>query len=217
MRDAKEVWISGASLRLSGLLWAPERRNGDSAPAAVLCHPHPLHGGDQRNSVLAGLRLALVAAGWHVLTFDFRGVSQSQGTYGEGIGEADDAAAALACLSSLPDVDSQRVLLAGYSFGAWAGLRAVGLGAPVGAVAMVAPPLGLWDFAEARGLGIPLLAVVGDRDAYCPPERLAAWSAGAGAAAEVSLVAGADHFFAGREAEVGDVVTGFARRRLPRA
>ena len=77
-----------------------------------------MYGGDMRNYVVATLCEAAVAQGLVALRFNFRGVGASQGTHEQGRGERSDVAAALAYLRSLPEIDSGRVGLAGYSFGA---------------------------------------------------------------------------------------------------
>lgn len=80
---------------------------------AVLCHPHPLHGGSMDNKVIQTLARAYLQAGWRVVRFNFRGVGQSAGSYGESLGELEDA---LSVISS--QAPSGALSLAGFSFGA---------------------------------------------------------------------------------------------------
>jgi alpha/beta superfamily hydrolase len=88
--------------------------------AAVVCHPHPLGGGTMNNNVVYRLTKALVDAGVVVLRFNFRGVGASTGQHDGGVGEEDDARAALEALARrhprLP------LWMAGFSFGARVGL-----------------------------------------------------------------------------------------------
>ena len=53
---------------------------------AVLCHPHPLHGGTMDNKVVVTLARAFRETGIPTLRFNFRGVGSSAGTYDEGNG-----------------------------------------------------------------------------------------------------------------------------------
>ncbi|MBZ5727155.1 MAG: alpha/beta hydrolase [Acidobacteriia bacterium] len=106
--------VAGAAGRLECLLEEPE-----GAPprlAAVLCHPHPLYGGTMHNKVVYRMARGLRHTGIVVLRFNFRGVGQSEGTYGHAAGEIEDARAALSWLRerypALP------FALAGFSFGA---------------------------------------------------------------------------------------------------
>ena len=68
-----------------GLLTRP--RMNAQTPGIVICHPHPLRGGNMLNNVVVALAEAFAADGFAVLQFNFRGVSSSTGHYAEGIGE----------------------------------------------------------------------------------------------------------------------------------
>ena len=87
---------------------------------AVVCHPHPLHGGTMDNKVVQTLARALLALGWTVVRFNFRGVGQSAGVWDDGRGEVDDA---LAVITQHRDA-GQPLLLAGFSFGAFVAAEA---------------------------------------------------------------------------------------------
>jgi uncharacterized protein len=87
---------------------------------AVVCHPHPQHGGTMDNKVAQTLARAFVQLGHRVVRFNFRGVGASQGEWDEGRGEIDDALAVIAAHrdAALP------LLLAGFSFGAYVASQA---------------------------------------------------------------------------------------------
>lgn len=76
------------------------------------------------------------------------------------------------------------------------------------AVAAVAPPLAMVDTGDIGSLAMPLLVVAGDRDSYCPRADVDAFAASR-PGTRVGLLAGADHFLVGREAEVGAAVAAF--------
>jgi len=115
----EHVTFPVGDITLEGLLWAPPQ-----APSvgAVLCHPHPLYGGEMRNNVVSALAEALQRAGVATLRFNFRGVGQSGGEHGGGEAEIEDVKAAVTYLLSRQAVKT--VAVAGYSFGAIVGLRA---------------------------------------------------------------------------------------------
>ena len=69
-----------------------------SAGIAVVCHPHPQHGGTMHNKVVHTLARALQEQGRTTLRFNYRGVGGSAGSYDGGVGETDDARAAIAWL-----------------------------------------------------------------------------------------------------------------------
>lgn len=81
---------------------------------AVVCHPHPLHGGTLDNKVVQTIARAYVQAGWRAVRFNFRGVGRSQGQWDEGRGEVDDAWAVIQ--SQAPQ---GALALAGFSFGSF--------------------------------------------------------------------------------------------------
>src|ERR1700704_4869257 len=138
----RPLFLPGPAGRLEALLWDVPGRGGIERPplAAVVCHPHPLFGGTMHNKVVYQTAKTLHRFGLPVLRFNFRGVGLSDGAYDKGRGEVEDVAAALDFLTGkYPDVP---LLLAGFSFGSWVGLRAgcsdsrvmelIGLGLPVG-------------------------------------------------------------------------------------
>src|SRR5262249_33143391 len=105
--------------RIEGLLDDP-----DAAPAAVavVCHPHPLQGGTMQNKVAYMLARAFNDLGAVSLRFNFRGVGASEGTFDRGIGETDDALAAIAWL--MTQSPALPLWLGGFSFGSFVALRA---------------------------------------------------------------------------------------------
>src|SRR5574340_1736779 len=114
----------------------------DSPPApprgiAVLCHPHPLHGGTMDNKVVQTLARSFVQLGWRAVRFYFRGIGASEGRCDEGRGEVDDALAVAAAQRdpSLP------LALGGFSFGGYVAAVAadrLSASAPVRRVVLVA-------------------------------------------------------------------------------
>jgi len=61
---------SGGST-LEGLLSLPAVT---PAISVVICHPHPLYGGDMRNNVVSGMARVFQSSGMATLRFNFRGV-----------------------------------------------------------------------------------------------------------------------------------------------
>jgi uncharacterized protein len=87
---------------------------------AVVCHPHPQHGGTLDNKVAQTLARAFVQLGWRSVRFNFRGVGSSAGVWDEGVGEIDDA---LAVIAAHRDATTP-FMLAGFSFGAYVASQA---------------------------------------------------------------------------------------------
>jgi uncharacterized protein len=174
----------------------------------VVCHPHPLYGGDMDNPVVIRAAEVARAAGHATLRFNFRGAGASEGTHDKGRGEQADVTAAMAALAThLPA--GRRVGVVGYSFGAAMAARATRPSAPAAPLGLIAPPLGMYDFDFLQGPFPPaspgrLLLVAGTADPYCPVEalhRLAAVTS-----AEVRIIEGADHFFFGKLYPLGEAI-----------
>jgi uncharacterized protein len=92
-----------------------EAGSGPAKGVAIICHPHPVHGGTMDNKVAQTLARACVLAGWRAVRFNFRGVGASTGTWDEGRGEVDDAMAVLQAQAA----PGTAVLVAGFSFGGY--------------------------------------------------------------------------------------------------
>jgi alpha/beta superfamily hydrolase len=87
---------------------------------AIVCHPHPQHGGTMDNKVVQTLARAFVQLGWRSLRFNFRGIGASAGAWDEGVGEIDDALAVIAAARA----PGEALMLAGFSFGAYVASQA---------------------------------------------------------------------------------------------
>ena len=91
--DSENLFLDGPAGRLEAILETPTE--GEIVGAAVICHPHPQHGGTMHNKVAHTLARSFVRLGYRVLRFNFRGTEASDGSYDEGVGELDDALAAI--------------------------------------------------------------------------------------------------------------------------
>jgi alpha/beta superfamily hydrolase len=200
---------------LEGEIRRPE---GAARSAAVICHPHPRRGGSKDHPLLWAIRNELARRGFAVLSFNFRGVMNSGGTYGGGRLEVRDVAAAIDRVG----LDAPGPpLLAGWSFGASVALREAVEDVRIGALALVGIPLRPRDFdvppvpdeTSLRSLRAPALLLAGDRDEFCPPEELRALGERI-ERCEVVVAAGTNHFFWRREREAAGIVGEFANRSL---
>src|SRR6202049_1846907 len=200
----RTLFFPGLAGRLEGLLWGVREREDDARPplAVVVCHPHPLFGGTMHNKVVYQTAKTLHRFSLPVLRFNFRGAGLSEGAHDEGRGEQDDVSAALDFLAK--EYPSAPLLLAGFSFGSWVGLRTgckdsrvthlIGLGLPVGNLASR-------EFSYLEACDKPKLLVSGQLDAYGPPDKLIAlvekFPPHMKERTSIAIISGADHFFAG--------------------
>ena len=141
------------------------------------------------------LAVGLAADGWRVVRFDFRGVGRSQGAYGEGFGETDDA---LAVLAAVEAECGRRPVLVGYSFGGAVACRAAARHA-VERLVLVATPTDVTGSAlqptvDAPRVTAPTHLVVGDEDPFVSVAQAQALASQFQPAAGLTVLAGAAHF-----------------------
>src|SRR5215470_9205776 len=124
--NSRNFFLEGPAGRLEAILWTPASPSQERLRlAAVVCHPHPLFGGTMHNKVVYQAAKSLDALGLPVLRFNFRGAGMSAGKHDQGRGEQGDVRVALDFLAA--EFAGVPILLAGFSFGSWVGLR-VGCG-----------------------------------------------------------------------------------------
>ena len=199
----RTFFIDGPAGKLESLLWTTAA--ADPPFVAVVCHPHPLFGGTLHNKVVYQAAKALHNLGAPVLRFNFRGAGLSEGTHDNGRGEQDDVRAALDYLAR--EFPGKPILLAGFSFGSFVGLRVgcgdsrvtrvIGLGLPVNNV----------DMTYLRDCAKPKLFIQGGEDQFGSRANIEALFATLPEPKRLVIVEGADHFFAGKLQEVSAAIT----------
>lgn len=119
-RILESVFIDGPAGKLEALHEGPDD-GVDIERVAVVCHPHPLHGGTLHNKVVFRLARGIRNSGSAVIRFNFRGVGLSEGKHDDGKGEQDDVRAVVAFANErYPDLP---VIGSGFSFGSNIALR----------------------------------------------------------------------------------------------
>jgi alpha/beta superfamily hydrolase len=159
-----EVMFAGPDGRLEGRYHHAKQPN---APAALVLHPHPLHGGTMNNRVVYALFERFRDMGFSVLRFNFRGVGRSQGRYDGGIGEISDAAAALDFLQAV-NPSASALWVAGYSFGAYVGMQLLMRRPEMGGFVSVSLPASHYDFSFLAPCPCNGLVVHGAEDELVP-------------------------------------------------
>lgn len=159
---------------------------------AVLCHPHPLHGGSMSNKVVQTLARAFVTLGYRAVRFNFRGVGHSQGAWDEGRGEVEDALAVLASqrLADLP------LALGGFSFGAYVAACAaaqLAAQAPVERLVLIGPATSNFDLPNVAA---DTIVVHGEADDVVPLSATLDWARPQ--VLPVIVLPGVGHFFHGQ-------------------
>jgi alpha/beta superfamily hydrolase len=216
----RSVTLAGPAGQLEALLnqGAPDARF-----AALLCHPHPLGGGNLHNKVVYHAMKVLNDPAWGlglpVLRFNFRGTGLSEGAH-DGVAETNDVLAGMDWLERefrLP------LIVAGFSFGAAMALSAcslpgtshrdvralIALGLPVTAADRA------YQYSFLHNLTTSKLFLSGDRDQFAPAEQLTQVAASAADPKRLILIPGADHFFTDQLAPMQHSLAGWLKEQLP--
>jgi alpha/beta superfamily hydrolase len=202
------LMISAGAVTLEAHLREPE---GEVRGAVVLCHPHPVYGGTMDNRIIYRASKVAAKEGFAALRFNFRGAGHSSGQYDQGLGEMEDVAAIIDWIEN--KYPGKPLALAGYSFGAWVGLR-VGCSDPrIRAMVGIGLPLDLYDFDYLVDYSNPSLYIVGSGDEFCSGANLERLAALLPPASKVLRIQGADHFFTGRIEEVEGAIGRFLSDR----
>ena len=176
----------------------------DRPPVATLVclHPLPTAGGFMDSHIIRKAAARLPAlADLAVLRFNFRGVSSprgtSQGSFGHGLDEAHDLAAAMAFVAErgLP-----APWLVGWSFGTEVALK-FGLRHPIVGAVLLSPPLHRAtpdEVAAWAGSGKRLVALIPEFDDYLRPAEAASGFASV-AEATIIDVEGGKHLWVGEK------------------
>ena len=203
--------LEGPAGPLEALLWTSPVAN--PALAALVCHPHPLFGGTMHNKVVFRVSKTLHRRGVPVLRFNFRGAGLSEGSHDKGKGEADDVRTALDFLAK--EFPGRPILLAGFSFGAWVGLRVGCRDERVGELVGLGLPVNDTSMAYLKTCKKPKLILQGSRDQFGSRERIEALFAELPEPKRVVFIEGGDHFFTGHLPEMAAALDGWLAERHP--
>lgn len=198
----RTFFLKGPAGRIEAMLWTATRAEADPRRVAVVCHPHPLFGGTMHNKVVFQLAKTLHQHEVPVLRFNFRGAGLSEGRHDKGRGETGDVEAAVDYLAA--EFPGKPILLAGFSFGAYVGMRVgctdgrakelVGAGIP-------ADNSDLSYLAECKK---PKLILQSTHDQYGSHEGVERLFEKLQEPKTLAFIEAPDHFFAGKLPQMGE-------------
>ncbi len=200
-------------LTLEGVLSLPEGLP-QPYPAIVMCHPHPMLGGNMDNPVVTSVCRAACEGGIASFRFNFRGVEGSEGEFKSGDAVHEDIKSALNMMRRWPGVDGKRIALVGYSFGAGAILRGLRHFRRARILALIAPPLSSIGDSRIVKDRRSKLFIVGQKDQLVSSVELQRTLDGVREPLQFREIAGGDHSLSGCEWETADEVVGFVRETL---
>lgn len=200
----EKLTITGPAGELEALLETPAGTKPRGA--VVVCHPHPQHGGTMHNKVAYTLARSFVLSDCAALRFNFRGVQGSAGEYDEGVGELDDALAAVDWMRR--KFGDGPLWLAGFSFGAAIAIRAA-IEVSVDGLVSVAPAVRRFASGLEEQPQCPWLIVQGDQDELVDVDETVRWVDELLPGPELVILPEAEHFFHGKLIDLRETVTHF--------
>ena len=193
-RKIESLFLAGAAGRLEALIEEPDQ---SAVGIALVCHPHPQHGGTMHNKVVYRVAKGLRRSGHVVMRFNYRGVNLSEGAYAHGEGELDDARVALDVLTSR--YPALPLTLAGFSFGSRIVLR-MGCAphslAPARVIAVGFPTV-YKDRSFLETCTVPRIFIQSTRDQFGPVGELQPLVDALPEPKQIIWIDAQDHFFAG--------------------
>jgi alpha/beta superfamily hydrolase len=195
--SSQSVTIAGPAGDLQALLDIPAATTSNAV--AVVCHPHPLHGGTMTNKVVHTLAKAFNDVGAPAVRFNYRGVGTSAGGYDEGNGETQDALAVLGWAAQR--WPGAQLWLGGFSFGGAIAIRASVASShalDITRLVTVAPAIRRVSVDSNTLPQCPWLIVQGDRDELVDPADIQQWARALPVEPRLTMLTGVEHFFHGR-------------------
>jgi uncharacterized protein len=210
--------LTGPAGRLEAVL---NEGNPDAPFAAIVCHPHPLGGGNLHNKVVYHAMKVLNEPRWGfnfpVLRFNFRGTGTSEGVH-DGHSEADDV---LAALRWLQYEFNRPIILAGFSFGAAMAIAACCSSSQATPSVRALVALGLptqngeriYRYPTVK-LPISKFFISGDHDQFAPADLLSQTVASMADPKELAFIQGSDHFFTGHIAAMQKLLAAWLKEQM---
>jgi len=198
----KRIFFEADGLNIEGMLADLPGDHG-----VVISHPHPLYGGSMHNNVVKAVVHAYQEEGYSTLRFNFRGVGNSEGDFGNGVGEQEDVKAALKAMGK------KNTDLLGYSFGAWVNALGLEKFEEAKRLIMVSPPVSFVDFSFLEYSPRIKLVICGTRDEIAEYKRVEKMLSRWNAQALFQVIQGADHFYSGYEEDLKLIIREFLDKK----
>jgi uncharacterized protein len=196
-RGERRSSIAGPAGTLEVAFNVPE---GAVRGIALIAHPHPLQGGTLDNKVVQTLAKTFAGLGYAAVRFNFRGVGLSEGQFDDGIGETDDALAALAAAKL--EFGELPVALAGFSFGSYVQTR-VAHAITAERMVLIGPAVKRFPI---EAVPPDTIVIHGEEDDVVALADVLAWARPQ--QLPIMVFPGCGHFFHGRLPQLQRVITG---------
>ncbi len=201
--NKEAVLIPGTAGHIEAVIEQP--KNYQKNELAIVCHPNPLQGGTMDNKVVTTIVKAFNNLGITAIRFNYRGVGNSEGTYGSIVGEAEDMMSVIRWVKKWrPNVQFR---FAGFSFGAYIAAYAA-TQEPAVSLVTIAPSVRRMPYALLNKISCPWLVVMGEEDEVVAPQELYDWYEELEADKQLVRFPDTGHFFHGKLIELRNIIEG---------
>ncbi|ABI83417.1 alpha/beta hydrolase [Francisella tularensis] len=176
---------------------------------AVICHPHPLYQGSMHNKIVTTIVRAMKTFNIESYRFNYRGVGESQGQYGDGVGELEDLISV--CDWIKHNSTAKKIILCGFSFGGAIAYKGLSSLDNIVSLITIAPAVDRFDLTKfSQPQDIPWLVVQGIDDDTVNPNSVFDFTLKA-IKSDLTLVKmnQVGHFFHGKLIELKTVIENF--------
>lgn len=208
MTESK-LFIDGSEGQLQAIELIPDDARDDLI--AIVCHPHPLHNGTMHNKVVTTMARMLRDMQIVSLRFNYRGVGESAGHYGEIIGESADMQAVIKHLQA--QYPERKFILCGFSFGSYIAFQGKDY-CDTKAIISISPPVSRMPFSEHDLPQCPWLIVQGEEDDVVSPKEVYDYVESLSPHPDLMRFTGTGHFYHGKLIELSAAVAGYLQKHL---
>lgn len=212
MRQAA-IGFDSKKASLEGILTTPQELP-TPYPALVICHAHPMLSGSMNAPLISAITRAADKLGIATMRFNFRGVEGSGGEFSNGDKEQQDVKSALNVMKRWPGMNSKRIALVGYSFGAGVILNGLRHYKAASSLALISPPLTALQKSRITNDKRPKLFLVGQNDRVTSSVELQGQLDRVREPVQFREIPNTDHSLRGHEQEVAEAVAEFVMATL---
>jgi uncharacterized protein len=208
-----KIIINGSVGRLEGSYHSCQ----ENSPSCIILHSHPKCGGAMNNKIIYELYCTFIELGFNTLRFNFRGVGNSEGYFDNGDGELSDASSALDWIQSV-NPSSSKVLIVGFSFGAWIGMQLLMRRPEISNFITISPPVNIYDFNFLSPCPISGKVIHGTSDSVVDlnsvTKLVMKLNSQRGIFVDYGKVTGADHFFTNQFDKLKDEIKKYVNQNF---
>lgn len=198
-----DVIIPGPAGALEAVMHLPATEN--FSRMGIVCHPHPLQQGTMHNKVVTTVVKTFNSLDIACVRFNYRGVGNSAGEYGDVVGEVADCLAVVNWLKQ--QYPYAELYLAGFSFGAYIAAETASKVATKQLIS-IAPAVERMPYAQLPNIACPWLVIQGEEDDVVTPSAVYAWfETLINPDKTLIKVPGAGHFFHGKLVDMQRIIT----------